>query len=459
MNSELTPLLVVEDNPGLQKQLKWAFEGFNVHMAEDRESALGLLEQYQPHVVTLDLGLPPDTANASEGLAALGEILERAPHTKVIVVTGNDDQDVALKAVSLGAYDFYQKPIDPEVLALIVQRASNLYDLEAENRRLQAAQSGNVLDGIVYASDVMLEACKMVERVGPTDVTALLQGESGTGKELFARALHDLSPRKDGPFVAVNCAAIPETLLESELFGYEKGAFTGAARQTKGKIEHANGGTFFLDEIGDMPLPLQAKMLRFLQERQVERLGGRQPIPVDVRVICATHHDLKAAIADGNFREDLYYRVSEIVIHIPALREREGDKLLLARTFLEKFAAEHGREFRGFSDKASRLIESYDWPGNVRELENRVKRSVVLADGKTIRPTDLGLQEQKETVSLDIKEAREDAERKVIQRALDMHDNNMSRTADAIGVSRPSLYNLMKKLGIDGNGKHTDAIG
>ena len=450
MNSELTPLLVVEDNPGLQKQLKWAFNGFYVHIAADRESAIRLLDQHKPHVVTLDLGLPPDTANASEGLAALGEILERTPHTKVIVVTGNDDRDVALRAVSLGAYDFYQKPIDPEVLALIVQRANNLYDLEAENRRLLAAQSSSVLDGIVYSSNAMLEACKMVERVGPTDVTALLQGESGTGKELFARALHDLSLRKEGPFVAVNCAAIPETLLESELFGYEKGAFTGATRQTPGKIEHAGGGTFFLDEIGDMPMALQAKMLRFLQERQVERLGGHKPIPVDVRVICATHHDLEAAIADGSFREDLYYRVSEIVINIPALRKREGDKLLLARTFLEKYAAEHGRKFRGFSDKACEQIESYDWPGNVRELENRIKRSVVLADGKTINATDLGLLEVSETVNLDIKAAREDAERKVIQHALDLNNYNMSRTAEAIGVSRPSLYNLMKKLGIDG---------
>jgi two-component system NtrC family response regulator len=451
MNSELKPLLVVEDNPGLQKQLKWAFSGFEVHIAADRPAALTLLEQHRPHVVTLDLGLPPDTANATEGLAALGEILERAPHTKVIVVTGNDDRDVALRAVSLGAYDFYQKPVDPDVLALIVERASRLYDLEAENRRLQAAQAGRVLDGIVYTSDAMLEACNMVERVGPTDVTTLLQGESGTGKELFARALHDLSPRKEGPFVAVNCAAIPETLLESELFGYEKGAFTGAAKQTRGKIEHASGGTFFLDEIGDMPLPLQAKMLRFLQERQVERLGGHNPVPVDVRVICATHQDLAALIKTGGFREDLFYRISEIVIRIPALREREGDKILLARTFLEKYAAEHGREFRGFSETASEQIEAYNWPGNVRELENRIKRCVVLADGKTISATDLGLQERAESVQLDLRQAREEAERRVIQRALDIHDSNMSRTAEALGVSRPSLYSLMKKLGINAN--------
>ncbi len=453
MNSDLKPLLVVEDNPGLQKQLKWAFSGFRVYLAADRAAAIDLLREHRPHVVTLDLGLPPDTANASEGLAALGEILAIAPHTKVIVVTGNDDQAVALRAISLGAYDFYQKPVDPDVLALIVERASSLHDLEAENRRLLATQSSSVLDGIVYSSDSMLKACKMVERVGPTDVTTLLHGESGTGKELFARALHDLSSRRDGPFVAVNCAAIPETLLESELFGYEKGAFTGAVRQNPGKIEHANGGTFFLDEIGDMPLPLQAKMLRFLQEHQIERLGGHNIISVDVRVICATHRDLGECIKSGTFREDLYYRVSEIVIRIPSLREREGDKMLLARTFLEKYAAEHSREFRGFTEEAGKQIEAYSWPGNVREVENRVKRAVVLADGNIIGPDDLGLQLPSEIPGLDLREAREAAERKVIQRALDIHGNNMSRAADALGVSRPSLYNLMKKLGLDGAGK------
>jgi two-component system NtrC family response regulator len=449
MNSKLKPLLVVEDNPGLQKQLKWAFSGFDVHLADSRASAISQLQQHNPQVVTLDLGLPPDTANASEGLATLAEILQTAPHTKVIVVTGNDDREVALRAVSMGAYDFYQKPVDPDVLTLIVERASRLYDIEAENRRLQAAQSGNALDGIVYASNAMLEACKMVERVGPTDVTTLLQGESGTGKELFARALHNISARRDGPFVAVNCAAIPETLLESELFGYEKGAFTGAVRQNPGKIEHANGGTFFLDEIGDMPVSLQAKMLRFLQEHMVERLGGHQVHQVDVRVICATHHDLNEGIRAGTFREDLYYRVSEIVIRIPALRDRDGDRILLARTFLEQYAKEHGRKFSGFTDRASEQIESYNWPGNVRELENRVKRAVVLAEGKTIDVGDLGLHDESVSSGLNLREARENCERTLIQRALDLHNCNMSRTADALGISRPSLYNLIKKLGID----------
>ncbi len=448
-DGNLRPLLVVEDNPGLQKQLKWAFNGYEVHVADTREAAIEQLQRQRPHVVTLDLGLPPDTANASEGLAALERILQLAPHTKVIVVTGNDDQEVALRAVSLGAYDFYQKPVDPEVLALIVDRASNLYDLEAENRRLLAERSGNSMDGIIYASEQMQAVCRMVEKVGPTDVTALITGESGTGKELFARALHGLSTRRSGPFVAVNCAAIPETLLESELFGYEKGAFTGAVRQNPGKIEYASGGTFFLDEIGDMPMSVQAKMLRFLQQHEVERLGGHRPIPVDVRVICATHRDLTALIETGGFREDLYYRISEIVIHIPALRERTGDRLLLARSFLEKFATQNGRRFRGFTEAACERIEAYDWPGNVREIENRVKRSVVMADGNTITAQDLGLQDEAgDTLSLSLREAREVAERNVIQRALDINNFNMSHTAEALGISRPSLYSLMKKLGM-----------
>lgn len=448
-DSNLKPLLVVEDNPGLQKQLKWAFSGYQVYFAENRADAIDLLQQHRPHVVTLDLGLPPDTANASEGLAALGQILELEPHTKVIVVTGNDDQAVALRAVALGAYDFYQKPVDPEVLALIVDRADSLYELEQENRRLLSEKTGSVLDGIVYSSPAMFEACRMLEKVGPADVTTLITGESGTGKELFARALHSLSQRRSGPFVAVNCAAIPETLLESELFGYEKGAFTGAVRQNPGKIEHASGGTFFLDEIGDMPMSLQAKMLRFLQEHMVERLGGHKEIPVDVRVVCATHHDLRELISSGEFREDLYYRISEIVIQIPALRERDGDRLLLARSFLEKYARENGRNFRGFSEQACNCIESYPWPGNVREVENRVKRAVVMSEGKTISAADLGLQADGGRLSLSLREAREAAERQVIQRALDINNYNMSHTAEALGISRPSLYNLMKKLNME----------
>ena len=314
-DKSLKPLLVVEDNPGLQKQLKWSFEGYKVFLAGDRASAIEQLKKHRTPVVTLDLGLPPDPTNASEGLEALDEILSLAPYTKVIVVTGNDDRENALKAITLGAYDFYQKPVEPEILSLIVDRAYNLYELEEENRQL-AQISSSPLDGIVGSSASMLETCRLVEKVAPTEATTLILGESGTGKELIAQALHRLSPRKDRPFVALNCAAIPENLLESELFGYEKGAFTGAVSKTPGKIETANKGTFFLDEIGDMPMSLQAKMLRFLQERVIERLGGRTPIEVDVRIICATHRNLAELIKEGAFREDLFFRISEIAIEI-----------------------------------------------------------------------------------------------------------------------------------------------
>ncbi len=444
----LKPLLVVEDNLGLQKQLKWSFEGYKVHLAGDRASAIGLLQQYRMPVVTLDLGLPPEPANASEGLTALKEILKLAPHTKVIVVTGNDDRKNALQAISLGAYDFYQKPIEPEVLGLIVDRAYQLYELEEENRNL-VSDGDSPLDGIIGTSEPMLAACKLIERVGPTDVTSLILGESGTGKELFARALHRLSSRNGKPFVALNCAAIPENLLESELFGYEKGAFTGAVKQTKGKIESASGGTLFLDEIGDMPMSLQAKMLRFLQERVIERLGGRSTIEIDVRIICATHRDLDLRIEEGEFREDLFFRVSEIVIEIPALRDRSTDKILLAQTFLDKFSKKNGRSFRGFAESARAEIDAYAWPGNVRELENRVNRAVVLADGNRILATDMGfVEDESGEQPLNLREARERTEREVIQRALSVSNNNVTHASEALGISRPSLYSLIKKLGM-----------
>ena len=452
-DKNLKPLLVVEDNPGLQKQLKWSFEGYQVHLAGDRASAIDLLKQSNAPVVTLDLGLPPDSANASEGLAALDEILSMASHTKVIVVTGSDDRQNALKAISLGAYDFYQKPIEPEMLSLIVDRAYSLYELEEENRRLATQGSLSQLDGIIGASPKMLVACRLVEKVGPSEATTLLLGESGTGKELFAQALHRLSPRYDKPFVALNCAAIPDNLLESELFGYEKGAFTGAVKQSPGKIETANGGTILLDEIGDMPMHLQAKMLRFLQERVIERIGGRSPIAVDVRIICATHCDLEQFIKEGLFREDLYFRISEIVIEAPPLRERESDKLLLAQNFLDKFSEKSGRRFRGFTDAARLEIDAYAWPGNVRELENRVKRAVVLAEGNRISAEDLGFVVDSEPQSLNLREAREHAEYQTIQRALKIYDNNVTHASEAMGISRPSLYKLVKKLGMPEPGK------
>ncbi len=451
--TELKPLLVIEDNPGLQKQLKWSFEGYEVFIASDRNEALEQVGKYKMPVVTLDLGLPPDPANASEGLATLQEILIRAPHTKIIVVTGNDDRKNALKAISMGAYDFYQKPIEVNVLGLIIDRAYNLYELEEENRTLISRNIHSPLDGIIGSSESMLSACRLVEKVGPAEVSTLVLGESGTGKELFARALHQLSGRNNKPFVALNCAAIPENLLESELFGYEKGAFTGAVKQTKGKVETAAGGTLFLDEIGDMPMLLQVKMLRFLQERVIERIGGRESIPVDVRIICATHHNLNEAIKTGKFREDLFFRISEIVVDIPPLREREGDKILLAQYFLDKFSEHNGRSFRGFSEEARARIDTFNWPGNVRELENRIKRAVVLAEGNRIAAEDLGFTNADEVESLNLRQAKEKLERRYIKRALAIHNNNVTHTAQALEMSRPSLYKLIKKLDMPEPGK------
>ena len=442
---ERRTLLIVEDDLGLQSQLRWYFEGYEVLVAEDRESAVNLVRRHEPPVVTLDLGLPPDPANATEGLEALDQILSAAPHTKVIVVTGNDDRENAVRAVGRGAYDFYQKPVDPEVLGLIVDRAYNLFELEDENRRLARKERPSPLAGIIAASSEMTRVCRMVEKVAPTSATVLLLGESGTGKELLARALHGLSPRAEQRFVAINCAAIPETLLESELFGYEKGAFTGAAKQTLGKIEYAHKGTLFLDEIGDLPMSLQAKLLRFLQERVIERVGGREEIAVDVRVIGATHQDLGQLIEEGRFREDLYYPLSEISLRIPPLRERTGDSVLLARHFLDLFGREHGRSLRGFTEDALAAIEAYPWPGNARELENRVKRAVIMAENNRIAAEDLELVVPDESMPLNLRQVREEAERRAIERALALYNGNVSQAADILGVSRPTLYDLVKK--------------
>jgi two-component system NtrC family response regulator len=407
------------------------------------------LRRFEPPVVLQDLGLPPDPEGVGEGMATLKDILSIAPQTKVIVVTGNHDRDNAVKAVSLGAYDFYQKPVDTDVLRLLVSRAFNMHALEEQNRQLREAQYNSPFEGLIATDEAMLKVCKMVEKVAPTDVSVLILGESGTGKELLARAVHNQSSRRDGKFVAINCAAIPEQLLESELFGHEKGAFTGAVKQTLGKIEIADGGTLFLDEIGDMPLSLQAKLLRFLQGRIIERVGGRQEIPVNVRVVCATNKDLQAQIAAQLFREDLYFRISEVIINVPPLRDRPGGTTVLAHSFLRKFGGLQGRPKRGFSEEAIAALEAYEWPGNVRELENRVKTAMIMAEGPMIKAEDLNLKEAVEGQLLfNLKEVRTRAERQAIRQALIITDGNISRTAELIGVSRPTLYDLMDKYGI-----------
>jgi len=449
VSSTRNTLLVVEDDPGLQKQLRWSFDNYEVVMAGDRESALAQLRRFEPPVVLLDLGLPPDADGATEGLATLEQILALAPSSKVIVVTGNQDRANAVKAIGIGAYDFYQKPFDAEMLGMIVGRAFRMHELERENRALLSRQADSPMQGIITSDTQMLKLCRTVEKVAPSSATVLLLGESGTGKELLARALHQLSPRAQKRFVAINCAAIPENLLESELFGYEKGAFTGATKLTIGKIEYADGGTLFLDEIGDLPLSLQSKLLRFLQERVVERLGGRGEIAVDVRVVCATHQNLAQLIKQGGFREDLYYRVSEITVDIPPLRTRVGDAALLAHAFLEKFSRTQGRVLKGFTQEALAAIESHNWPGNVREMENVIKRAVIMAEGAQIGVDDLGLSHaDAEAQPLNLRQVRDEAERQAVVRALGRANGNIAQAADILGVSRPTLYDLVSRYGL-----------
>jgi two-component system NtrC family response regulator len=443
---KLPSLLIVEDDSGIQKQLKWALsDHYQVELASDRANAMAIVRRMEPPVVILDLGLPPDPNGASEGLSILEEILSFRPATKVIVSSGNGERRHALEAIRLGAYDFYPKPVDIDVLRLIAQRALHLQALELENHRLAENQARSALPGLIAGSPVMLEVCRIAERVAPADVTVLLTGESGTGKEVLARALHEGSDRAARKFVAINCAAVPENLLESELFGHEKGAFTGAVKQTVGKFEQAHEGTLFLDEIGDMPLALQAKLLRFLQERVIERVGGRNAIAVDARVIAATNRNLGEMIAGGQFREDLFYRLSEIELHIPPLRERMGDAVLLARYFFQRFNSTLGRAVKGFAPDALAAISSYQWPGNVRELENRVKRALVLAAGDLISAANLGLSAGHFSP---LREWRERADREAVTSALALSGNNVSAAAKLLGISRPTLYELMNSLSI-----------
>ena len=448
MADERPGLLIVEDDLGLQKQLKWCFDEYRVWVATTRAEALAQLRRFEPAVVLQDLGLPPDAAGVSEGLRTLQEILQAAPQVKVIVVTGNGDQNSAVKAVGLGATDFYQKPVEPQILKLIVARAFRLHGLEEQNRELQG-RSTSPLAGIVATDEAMLKVCRMVEKVAPTDVSVLILGESGTGKELLAHAIHELSARKSGRFVAINCAAIPEQLLESELFGHEKGAFTGAVKQTLGKVEMAEGGTLFLDEIGDMPSSLQAKLLRFLQDRVIERLGGRKPIPVNVRVVCATNQDLQTLITEQRFRQDLYYRISAVTIGVPPLRKRGSGVIVLAQAILQRIAAESATKLRGMSDDALAALQSYAWPGNVRELENKLRAAVIMAEGHLIHARDLGLDTPVTAPpQLNLAEVRLNAERQALIQALALAHNNVSRAAELLGVSRPTLYDLLERCGV-----------
>jgi two-component system NtrC family response regulator len=445
--NDLPVLLIVEDDEGLQRQLKWAYDGYRVVVAGDRASAIEALRVHEPAVVTLDLGLPPDPDGTEEGFATLTEMVRLKPDTKVIVASGHGARESALKAIACGAYDFYRKPVDIDELGLIVARAFHLHDIESENRRFEANGDATVLGSMISAAPEMLKVAKTIERVATAGVSVMLLGASGTGKELLARAVHEQSGRSGGAFVAINCAAIPENLLESELFGYERGAFTGAVKANVGKIELAEGGTLFLDEVGDIPLALQVKLLRFLQERVIERIGGRQPIPVDTRIVCATHQNLEVMIATGGFREDLYYRLAEVVVKIPSLAERAGDSVLLARHFVNLFAREMNPKVQGLAPDAIAAIDAYSWPGNVRELENRVKRAVIMTDGKMIGAGDLDLpcSTDEAPPAINLRAAREAADRRAIRQAMSRTENNISSAAKLLGISRPTLYDLLKQ--------------
>lgn len=442
MKSTKRTILLVEDDQGLQKQMQWSLSDYKVLVAGDRASALTTFRRETPPLAIVDLGLPPLPDEATEGLGLIETILSLQPATKIIVASGQDREN-AVRAIGLGAYDFFAKPIDPDVLLLIIKRAFQLLELEEENRKLQRAAHRSPFDGVIASSPRMLDVCKFVERVAPSDISVLLLGESGTGKELLARALHTLNPRSAKKFVAINCAAIPDTLLESELFGYERGAFTGATRQTPGMIEHAHGGTLFLDEIADMPLPLQAKLLRFLQERTIVRLGGREPIEVDTRVIAATNRNLAQALSQNQFRADLYYRLSEVSVEIPPLREREGDAVLIARALLERFSPNFAHPEKRLSEDAIRAVSSYTWPGNIRELENRIKRAMLVTDGQLITAAALGLSDESRSFPT-LRQARAEVELDMIRRALALSGNNISQAAKLLGVSRPTLYDIMQ---------------
>jgi two-component system NtrC family response regulator len=447
--SKSRTLLIVEDDPGITSQLRWCLEEYNLVFATNRSDAIAGLRRHEPPVVLQDLGLPPAAEGTDEGFATLRETLEIAPNTKVVVVTGNADTDNALKAIGAGAFDFCQKPVDVDVLRMLVARAFRIAELEQELERRKQTHTSSPFEGMLAADPAMLQVCRIVEKVAPANVNVLILGESGTGKELLAQAIHDLSPRKKERFQAINCAAIPEQLLEAELFGHERGAFTGAVKQTLGKVELADGGTLFLDEIGDMPMSLQSKLLRFLQNKVIERIGGRTEIPVDVRIVAATNQNLDLLITQQRFRQDLFFRLSEVTVNVPPLRDRRADIVALANLFLQRFAAVYGRSKRGFSSEAMAAIAAHPWPGNVRELENKVKSAVLLADDVWIGSADLGLKAvDGGERAPNLREVRAQADRQAVQRALGVANGSVSKAADLLGVSRPTLYDLMQKLGI-----------
>jgi two-component system NtrC family response regulator len=450
-------LLIIDDDEEIRSQLKWSLQqDYEVLMAEDRASSLEIVQQHRPRVTLLDLGLPPNPGNPEEGLATLSEVLSFDNLVKIIIISGQSEKAIALRAVGQGAYDFLAKPVDVEELKLILKRAFYVAQLEREYREMQQRSSFDGFERMLGNSPPMQEVFSAIRKVATSEVPVLILGESGTGKEMVAQAIHQRSSRRDGPFVAINCGAIPETLLESELFGHEKGSFTGAHAQRKGRIESAAGGTLFLDEIGDLPSPLQIKLLRFLQEQYIDRIGGRTPIHVDTRIVAATNADLKKAMTAGKFREDLYYRLAVVVVKLPSLRERTSDVLLLAKVFLHKFASQNARTVGNFDQKALQALQRHSWPGNVRELENRVKRAVIMAEGRYVTPEDLELTELVETASPTLKAARMALEREMVQKALLRHSGKISRAADELGISRPTFYELMEKLGMSKPGVEDD---
>jgi len=442
-------LLIVEDDPGLQSQLKWCFEGYQLFIAGDRAEALDFFRGEKPEVVITDLGLPPDPGGSSEGFALLGEVMAIDPAVKVIVVTGREERDNAVSAIGMGAYDFYQKPIDVDTLKFVVERAFRLLELENANQELLLSRVATDTEGMIGTCPSMLEVFKVIEKAADTSISVLVLGETGTGKGKVAKLLHTKSDRCDEKLVTINCTSIPEALLESELFGHEKGAFTGAVSRKIGKIEYANGGTFFLDEIGDMPLPLQAKILHVLQEKTIVRLGGNEEIPVDVRIICATHQDLEKRIEEGLFRQDLFFRISEMVIVVPPLRERGQDISLLARNFLDSYSSAQGKGRKTFSQEALKALNAYNWPGNIRELENRIKRAVIMADKSVVGIADLELESLSESYVPELlKDVRAKAEKQAVIKAL-TNSVSISGAANSLGVSRPTMYNLIGKYDLE----------